>query len=131
MKDEDIDALFAAHAGNGRTTRISGGGPEDIHEAALFLQNIGKEIAQKLQRHILEGQGWAVKQLQDVEFALTAQRCHLGMIKTGVGLLDQLFKVALGDIVNKQGEDCKGELLVAHPLPAIKGGAIYRWQILR
>ena len=63
VEDEDVDPLLAPHPIDRCAPGIAGGGAEDVHLAAGFLEQILKDIAQKLQGHVLEGQGRSVEQL--------------------------------------------------------------------
>ena len=67
VKDEDVDILLAAHPVDCGASRIAGGRADDVHPLSPLAQEIFKEIAQELQGNILESQGRAVKQLQDVD----------------------------------------------------------------
>ena len=53
-------------AGNG-TAGIAGSGTDYVHLAAGLLQDICKGVAEKLQGHILKGQGGAMEKLQRME----------------------------------------------------------------
>ncbi len=79
MEDEDIDPLLAPHPIDGGAAGVARGGAEDIHLLAAFPEQIVKDIAEKLQGHILEGQGRAVEQLKNMHPALLDQRRDLRM----------------------------------------------------
>ena len=127
MEDEDVDPLLAPHPVNGRAAGIARSGAEDIHFLAAFLEQIRKDIAQKLQGHILEGQGWPMEQLQNVHPALPHQGRDFRMAEGGIGAVDQFPEIRAGNVVNKKGENHMGKVGVGEPLPGGNRRGVHRW----
>ena len=66
MHHKDIDVGQPAQRGDGGRAGIAGGGRDDGGAAAALGQRAAEQLAQHLQRDILEGQGGAVEQLQQI-----------------------------------------------------------------
>ena len=101
MEDEDVDLLLAAHPIDRSAAGISRSGADDIHDRIIFLEQIFKEIAKKLQGDILEGKGRPMKELKDMEVPVVNQGGDLRVLKCGVRTIDQLVQVAVRDIINE------------------------------
>ena len=81
VEDEDVDVLLAAHAVDRRAAGVAAGGADDVHVLAALGQQVLEEIAQKLQGDVLEGQGRAVEEFEDVDPVLVHDRGDLGVVK--------------------------------------------------
>lgn len=83
-------------------------------------QEVLEEVANKLQRNILERKRRAMEQLKQmvVVFQMN-QRCSFGASECRVASLDDVFEVLGGDFArrNVQREDLVGEVLKAEVLP--------------
>ncbi|MNC31264.1 hypothetical protein D3C75_795790 [compost metagenome] len=66
MQDTDLDAFLAAYTLNRRRTGIARGRPENMDNLAPHLGNVGIQLTHELQRHILEGKGRPMEQLQHI-----------------------------------------------------------------
>ena len=121
VEDEDVDPLLAPHPVDRGAAGIAGGGAEDVHFAAGFLEQVLKDIAQKLQGHVLEGQGRPVEQLQDVTVALLDQRGDLRVVEGAVRSFDQLAQVVWRDIIDKEAEHGCCQLRIAELAPLAQG----------
>ena len=130
MEDEDVDALLAAHPGNGGAAGIAGGGAEDVHEAAGAGEHVLEQVAEQLQGHVLEGERRPVEQFEDVQVAHRPHRRHLRVAEGGAAALDQLLEVGARDVVDEQRQDLQGQVLVGQPLPAVQPGLIHGRQPL-
>jgi hypothetical protein len=112
MEDEDVDAALAAHPVDRRAAGVTGGGAEDVHVAAALAEQVFKEVAEQLQGHVLEGQGRAVEELEDVDVALLDHRGDLRVSEAGIGTVDQPLEVGRGDVVDEARDDLEGQFRV-------------------
>jgi len=101
MKDEDVDLLLAPYSIDSSAARISRGGPDDVHDRVIFLEQIFKEISQKLQGNILEGKGRPMKELEDMEVPVVNEWGDVRVLKCGVRAIDQLVQVTVRDVINE------------------------------
>ena len=67
VEDEDVDVLLAPHPVDGGAAGVARGGAEDVHVLAPLAQQVLEEVAEKLQGDILEGEGGAVEEFEDVD----------------------------------------------------------------
>jgi len=107
VEDEDVDAALAAHPVDRRAAGVAGGGAEDIHVRAAFQQQVLEQVAEQLQGDILEGQGGAVEQFEDVHLALFDHRGDLRVSEAGVGAVDQLLQIGGRDVVDEAARTWK------------------------
>jgi hypothetical protein len=112
MEDEDVDAALAAHPVDRRAAGVAGGGAEDVHVAAALAEQVLEEVAEQLQGHVLEGQGRAVEELEDVDVPLLDHRGDLRVGEAGIGAVDQRLEVGRGDVVDEAGQDLEGQFRV-------------------
>jgi hypothetical protein len=138
---EHPHVVLAAHGVFGGGAGVAGGGAEDVDVLVGLVQGVLEQVAQELHGHVLEGQGGAVGQFQDVEAAvcITLELAQGGdlaevRIRTAVavgfdrvGLVHQGLEVGGGDIVGESGQDGEGQLPVVHvPHGRQVGGAEMR-----
>ncbi len=118
MQDEDPDTRLAAHTGDGRRTRIPRGRPQDIQPAAVTGEQVFEDIAEKLQRHVLESGRGAVEQLQDPLVPDLHQRRHLSVGEGPIGAADQGAQVGPWNGVGNEGvHELQGQVLEAQAGP--------------
>ena len=111
---------FSPHAVDGGTAGVARGGADDIQAFVPLRQNIFEEVAEKLQRHVLEGQRHAMEQFEDIDAVLLDHRCDLGMAEGGIGTVDQVLERGGGDVVHKGCDDLEGQILIGKCPPAFK-----------
>ena len=87
MQHKDFDIGQPAQRGDGRRAGIARGGGHDGGLAAALRQGAGEQPPQNLQRDILEGEGGAVKQLQQILAACADldQRRDVWRFEPGIG----------------------------------------------
>jgi hypothetical protein len=121
---EDADAALAAHRVLGRAAGVARGGAEDVQLIVVLRQRVLEQVPEQLHRHVLEGQGRAVRQaLQDqlspVALFQHAQRRDLAARLVGarvavdlgrVGLAGQRLQVGVGDVGGELAQDLVGEI---------------------
>ena len=115
MEHEDVDRPAVAHRLDRRRTGVAGGRADDRRMLAALAERVIEHQAQELQRHVLEGQGRAVEQLEQVKSAVTQrlQRRHLGGIEGGIGLGDQPAEGHLVERAADEGlHDAEGDLAI-------------------
>lgn len=107
-KDENRDILLTAQPIDSSRASISRGGANNgqmvtvLASLALVLahKEVFEEVTQTLEGNVLEGESWAVEELEQVEVLLGVQcgdRGALGVAECRVGLVDDGLEVLGGD----------------------------------
>jgi len=117
MEDEDVDVLLAAHPADCGAAGVAGGCADDVHPLPPFLEEVFEEIPQELQGHVLEGQGRAVKQLQDIDPVLPDHRGDLPVVEGVVGMVDEPSQVIFRNVRGKEGDYPVGQFAVGEGPP--------------
>ena len=128
MEDEDADALAAAQAVDGGGAGVAGGGDDDVELAAALAEDVLEEVAEELQREVLERERGAVEELQQVHGAGGADGRDLGagpgLVGGGrdgaerrVGLADDRAKVVRRDVVREEPDRLEGQVGVGEAGP--------------
>ena len=130
IKDDDLGVIDVLEALERRLAGITGGRDQNdrVLAAACFLQRLGEEMRQDLQRHILERAGGTVPKLQKVQLgAVEIDRCERSGI-FGTELLDGISAVdAVGDLL--LGEI--GQILCDNTFcPVLIGHREHRFELL-
>ena len=115
MQHEDVDIGKSAQRRDRRRTGIARGRRHDGGLAAAALERAGEQPPQNLQRDILEGEGGAVKQLQQIAVAAHGrQRRDVRMLEPGIGGFDVFLQFGGGETVaDKARQDFERHILVA------------------
>jgi phage shock protein PspC (stress-responsive transcriptional regulator) len=82
-----------ARAVDGRAAGVAAGGAQDVQVGVPLLQGVVEEVAQELQRDVLEGQGRPVEQLEDPHRTHRPGGRDLRMAEARIAALDQLLQV--------------------------------------
>ena len=124
MEDKDIDILTATAAFNSGGSGVTGGGTHNHHFLVALVENIVEQVTEKLQGKVLKRQGRALEQLHNpLVVAGLDQWGNAAMTECGVGLVDQLLEVGLGNsTINKGAYHLQGQLLVGESRP---GGDLF------
>jgi len=115
---EDADARAAAHAVDRGAAGVAAGRRDNVQFAARLAQRIFEEVAEKLQRDILEGEGRPVKQLQQVDRPDLHHRRDFGMAEGRVTARHDAAQGGVRDVVRKEPDDLEREILVAQRAPS-------------
>ena len=84
MQDENGNSLLAPYSVDSGTAGIARCCPYDVHCLFAFGQDVLKQIAEKLQRNILESKCHAMKQFKNIHAILFDQRGDFRVCKGGV-----------------------------------------------
>ena len=122
VHDEDADAVLAADAGDGGGAGIAAGGGEDIEAAPAFLEDFGEEAAEELEGDVLEGEGGAMEEFEDVDVADGADGGDFGMGERGVGGGEEGAEAFFGDVVGEEAYDFEGEVGIVEVAPIVEEG---------
>jgi hypothetical protein len=134
---EHADAALAAHRIFRRAARVARRGAEDVQLVGVLRQRVFEQIAQQLHRHVLEGQGRAVRQaLQDQRafgrLLQHAQRRDLRSKLVGARVLvhlagirfrGQRLEVVVRNIRRELAQDLVRQLGIRQLAPGVEFGA--------
>ena len=116
--DEDVNSLFAADAMDGGAAGVTAGGADDVEFAAVLGQQVFEEISQKLERHVFEGEGGAVEEFGDEDFAHLLDGDNFLGGEGGVTLLHQSVEIVIRDGAFNIGlHDLVGQFRVGEGAP--------------
>ena len=112
---------------------IAGGRADDRDRPAAFLQKMLEQVAQQLQRDVLEGERRPVEQLeQPVVGVELAQGRHGDVIEAGICLVDQSAQLGLAQgTFDERGENGRGDLLIGSAAQGVQPVAIEARPALR
>lgn len=107
-EDEHGDILLATQTIDSSRTSITRSCADDGQVVTVLAslarvlahEEVFEEVTQTLKGDVLESEGWAVEELQQVQVVLGVQcgdRGALGVAECGVGLVDDVLKVLGGD----------------------------------
>ena len=113
MQNKNIDAFFPANAIDSGAAGVAAGRPDDIHVGMVLFKQVGKKIPQKLQRNIFKGQGWAMKEFENIQPIFRNHRGYFGMFKAGIRAFDQFLKFGGGNVADITGEDLVRQLRIS------------------
>ena len=122
VHDEDADALLAADARDGGGAGIAAGGGEDVEAALAFLEDFGEEAAEELEGDVLEGEGGAMEEFEDVDVADVADGGDFWVGERGVGGGEERAQAVLGEVVGEEADDFEGEVGVVEVAPIVEEG---------
>ncbi len=117
---EDSHALAPANAVDGSAAGVAAGGGEDVHRPLPPGEDVLEQVAQQLQRNVLERQRRAVEKLHHEEVAdWHGRRDSLGK-RLAVGTVYKLAEVRLGYIRREQADHFERQLRVTQVPPIIE-----------
>lgn len=110
-----------------RSLPRAGSSEHTLSSLALVLahEEVFKQVAEELQRNVLEGKGRAVEELEEVEVVVqVAERCGVGVAEGGIASVDDALEVFGGDLGggDVEREDLVGEVGKGEVLPVLPVG---------
>ena len=125
--------MLAAHRVFGGRAGVTGSRAEDVDRLATLVEHVLEEIAQKLHRHILEGERRAVGELLRVQavfepgqrgdFSGIAAIARKAIDLGGVGLGDDGLEISRRNVGDEFGEDFVGQIGIRQLAPGVELGA--------
>ena len=110
-QDEHVGALAGGEGRDGGAARVARGGADDGGAAAALGEDMVHQPGDELHRHVLEGQGRAVEELQhEVRRAELDEGRDSRMREGRIGLVDHALQIVRGDVVADIGQqDLEGD----------------------
>jgi hypothetical protein len=117
VEDEDLDLGPVAAGLDGGRPGVARGGADDGHPLAAPGQHMVEQAPQDLHRHVLEGQGRPVKQLEEPDLPVELlQGRDGGVIEAGVGLGEDPVQFVVGNGAADEGpRDARRQLGIVQP----------------
>ena len=97
---------------------VAGGGGDDVELAARLGQDVFEEVAEELERDVLEGEGGPVEEFEDVDGADLPDGRDFGVAERGVAAIDDSAQGVCRDVVGEEPHDFEGEIRVAEIRPS-------------
>src|SRR5882672_7824182 len=129
-KHEDLHVLLAAQGVLGGRSGVPGGGADHVDPPAVLVQRVLEEIAEELERDVLEGERRPVGEAEEIDTRL--ELFDRGDIVAAedlfrVSRIDEPLQVARGNVVGEPRQDRERQLRVAHAAHRGKiGGTEFR-----
>ena len=133
VEHEDVDRRAVAAGGERGRAGVARGGADDRHLLAPPRQRRVEQLADELQRQILEGQGRAVKQLEEPQPPVDLhQRGHRGMAKPAIGRLRHRPQLGRRErLAGEQRHDLGGKLGIGQAGKTPQRRRVERRQMVR
>ena len=131
---EHAYTVLATHGVFGSRAGVAGRCAKDVYGFGARLQDILEQIAEQLHRHVLEGQGGAVRQFQQPELAFLepmhwrdvaclVARTPMAIDLGGIGFIADGSEVIRWNIGDELGQDLEREFGIRQAPPGVEFGA--------